>query len=276
MRGFLFSLFALFVCLSAVSCKSNGPDITGKWTGKIEMPEADKNNPMAGMGQALGDMLLGGGLNLEFMPGDKFEMTMLGVPIAGKVQRSGLDLTLTPDTAAGMPIEDFKKGKSGFNGDPMHAKIAEDGSKITVIDKDAKTGSGGMVFVRAKEEAKKETASTVAEPERGLVGSYRAEVEGEIPNTKSEQEKKMAEAMIKSMTLDLNADNTFKMTMIFPLTGTWKSEGNSLTLHVTGALGMKSEKSDKKDDMVLNVGSDGSLTLEPTKPTDPKLHWIKK
>ena len=60
----------------------------------MEMPKGTEDNPMAKMGEAFGQMLLGD-LTLEFQPGDKFKLTMMGIPMEGTVERKGLDLTLT-------------------------------------------------------------------------------------------------------------------------------------------------------------------------------------
>jgi len=257
---------------------ATGPDIVGKWKGKVDMPKSD--DPMAKMAEGMTSMFTSN-LVLEFQPGDKFKFTMMGLPIEGSVERKGLDLTLTTERAMGMTVEEMKKSNPTFSQEKMFATISADGSKITVKDKDSKPGLGAMVFERMKDEPAKEVASTVAESEKDLVGTYSASMEGERPKTtteKDEQEFKMAEMMLQTSSLELRADNTFKLVMMIELEGTWKEENGQVKLHMTKMLGMPegAKESSKNDDMVFKVEPGGRLVTDKDGPKGMKLVYKKK
>lgn len=265
--------------LSASNSPDAGPDITGKWKGKLEMPKTDEDNPFAKMGEAMAGMFTGG-MTLEFPTGDSFKLTMMGMPIEGKVERKGLDLTLTAERAMGMTVEELKKSSEDFSKDKFSAKISEDGSKITLIEEGQKPEEGTMVFERAKDEPAKEVVSTVNADEKAHVGSYSAKMEGKKPDGMSEekeQEFKMAEAMVSSASLELRADNTFTINLMFEMGGTWKVEKDEVVLHMTKMMGLSDEgSSSSNDDMKLTIGSGGRLTTDKDGPSGMTLVFTKK
>ena len=279
--------FVLAALLATAGCK-NGvmgiggpktPDITGKWKGEIQMPEASKDDPMAKLGQAMGQMMLGN-LTLEFLPGDKFRLTMMGMPIEGSYTRDGNELAMKAESAMGMSAAELKKQDPKFNSDMLKATVSEDGTKITVRSENARASEGEMVFNRYTEEAKKETASTVSNAEKNLVGSYSCELKADRPEKMTPQEEsewKMGEALMKSASLDLHADNTFKIVLMLEMTGTWKVEGDEVKLHMTGMAGMPDDgKSGDKNDMNLRIDPNGRLTMAEKGPKGQTMAFVKK
>jgi hypothetical protein len=267
------ALLLVAILALTLGCKGSGPDIAGKWKGEVKMPATKADDPAAKMAEAFTQMFTGN-LSLEFTSGDHFKLTMMGMPLEGKVARKGLNLTLTPETAMGMPIEEVKKTNPNFKeGDKLEATIAEDGSSITVKSKQ-------LVFTRFKEEPKKEVASTVSSDEGSLVGHYGAQREGQKPanmTPKDEKDWKMAEAMLKSSSLELNKDNTFKMNLVFNLEGQWHVQSGKLTLHMTGMAGIKGDDKGSKDDMNFSVESGGRLVGEKSDgPGRSKLVFVKQ
>lgn len=261
------------------SAAAAGPDILGKWKGDIKMPETNKDDPMAKMGEAMAQMFLGN-LTLEFMAGDKFKLTMMGMPIEGNVKRAGNELTMTPETALGMPIEEARKTNPNLKDEPLKGTISAAGDEIVLKGDDDKATDGQMVFKRAKDEPAKEVKSTVSEAEKAFVGDYGAEMVGTAPANQTDDQKnewKMAEMMVKSASLNLLADNTFKMTMVFDLEGTWKADGGNLTLKMTKALGMDGGKpSADNEDLKLRSESGGKLISDQPGPGGAKLVFVKK
>ena len=176
-----------------------------------------------------------------------------------------------------MAVEEMKKNNPKFAEDKMYAKIEADGSKITVTDKDAKAEKGSMVFRRTKDQPKKEVASTVADSEKGLVGSYGGQLEGQT-EAKSAQERAAA-AFVKAATLELAADNTFKMTMLVSMEGTWKVVGETVVLHMTKMMGMQNteKKGESNEEAKLTIGPGGKLIpVEKPGATGPKMSFVKK
>lgn len=284
-------IFAILLALFAWGCsskdggglsasKSAGPDIMGKWKGKIEMPKSeDEDNPFGKMAEAMAGMFTGN-MALEFLPEDRFRLSFMGIPIEGKVERKGLDLTLHTDRAMGMTVEEAKKTNPDFKQETMLAKISADGSKITISDLGDDKSKGTMVFERAKEEPKKQVASTVSDAEKDLVGDYTAKMEGSPGqmDEKEQSEFKMAEAMMQTSTLELRADNTFKMMMMLEMEGTWKVEDGKISLHMTKIMGMPDDgkSTSKNDDMVLKVEPGGRLTTSEGGPKGMTLVFQKK
>jgi len=261
-------------------------DIIGKWKGDIKMPETNKDDPMAKMGEAMAQMFLGN-LTLEFVEGGKFKLTMMGMPVEGSVSRKGNEIELTPETVLGMTVEEARKMNAENKGaelmkndEPMLGTISADGSEITLKGKSDKSG-GEMVFKRAKDEPEKPVKSTVAAAEQGFVGEWGAEMEGAAPASMTDKEKqewKMAEMMVKSATLNLRADNTFRMTLMFDFEGTWKKEGDVLVLKMTKALGMDGgTPSADNEDLKLRSEAGGSrLISDQPGPGGAKLVFVKK
>jgi hypothetical protein len=66
---------------------------------------------------------------------------------------------------------------------------------------------------------------------------------------------KMAKQMLGDISLELKADKTFVMTMMFPFEGTWTQSGSSVTMTVTKMMGKEAKGSEKP--LVLTVSSDG-------------------
>jgi hypothetical protein len=261
---------------------AGGPDIVGKWKGELKIPEASKDDPGAKLAEAMSSMMLGS-LTLEFMPGDKFKLSMMGIPVEGTVKRNGLEMTLHPERAMGVDAEEMKKQNANFSGEDIQATISADGTKITLKGKDDKPEEGEMVFVRAKEEPKKASEATVKDAEKSWVGSYAAQMEGSRPakmTEKEEEEWKMAEAVLQSASLELFSDNTFALMMMLEMEGTWSVEGQKLRLKMTKMAGMPDggkTTSNGKDDMILQMSADGKkLTLNEPGPGGAKLAFVKK
>lgn len=279
-------LFAFAALMAVAGCKGGvmgiggpkSPDISGKWKGEIKMNASSKDDPMAKFGEAMAQMMLGN-LTLEFLPGDKFKLSMMGMPIEGSYQRSGNELTLKPEQAMGMSAEEMKESDPKFSTDTLKATVSEDGTQITVRNDKGKTEEGEMVFKRYTEDAKKDVASTVSGAEKPLVGSYKCEFEGEKPakmTAQEESEWKMGEAMMSAATLDLYADNTFKINLMLEMTGKWKVEGGEAKLHMTGMAGMPEDgKSSGKNDMNLRIEPGGRLVLDGKGPANMKMAFVK-
>lgn len=266
--------------LGAKGSDPEAPKLVGKWKGELKMPKSEKEDPMAEMGAAFAKMLLGS-LTLEFTSEDRFKLSMMGVPVEGKVERKGNALTLTPESAMGMPVAEAKKQNPQLKSDPMEAEISADGSEISLKDKDHKEGEPTMVFTRAKDIVKKVEKATVTEEEKPLVGSYGAELYGTRPEKLSEKEQgelKMAESMLESASLQLFEDNTFHLNFVFEMEGTWKVENGIARLHMVKMLGMPDDGkgTSKSDDMNLRVEADGRLVNDQDGPGGAKMAFVKK
>lgn len=267
--------------LGAAVEKTNAPNIVGKWKGEIEMPKASKDDPMAEFGSAFAKMFLGN-LTLEFTENDRFKMTMMGIPVEGKVERKGLELTLTAETAAGMPMDEARKNNPATpKNDKMSATIAEDGSKIAIKGTDDKTGEPGMVFTRWKDEPKKDVKSTVSAEEEKVLGTYKPDVQASKPanmDAKAAEEWKMGEMLLASATLDLRADNTFTLNLMLEMEGSWKIQGGRVVLHMEKLAGLPDDgkSTSKSDDLNLLIKSDGSLEADKAGPEGQKLIFRKE
>lgn len=66
----------------------------GRYKGRIEMPKkkaGEKADPMEDMGRAMGEAMGGmmaGMMSLEILPGDKFKLSMMGIPIEGPIDQA--------------------------------------------------------------------------------------------------------------------------------------------------------------------------------------------
>ncbi len=259
---------------------SKGPTLVGKWKGELKMPETSKDDPAAKLGEAFASMMLGS-LSLEFKTEDTFSLSLMGIPVEGKVKRDGNKLTLTPETAMGMTVEEAKKQNPMAKTDPMEAEISADGKEITLKDKDSKPSEGVMVFKRREDSAKKSGPSTVSDAEKALVGSYGAELHGAKPEGLSEKdagELKMAEAMLKGASLELFADNTFHLNFMFEMEGKWHVKDGVCNLKMEKMLGMPEggKSTSKSDDMNLRVESGGKLVNDQAGPGGAKMAFVKK
>lgn len=83
-------------------------------------------------------------------------------------------------------------------------------------------------------------------------------------NMKDENAKKMAMAMMETVSLDIKDDKSFSMQIIFPMNGTWTLSGNKLSLVPTKKEG-ESFSFGGKDSMEFDVASTGdSMTSKMT------------
>lgn len=288
-------LFAALVMVAGCSDKpstavggggaKNLPNISGKWKGKIEMPESSKDDPMAKMGEAFASLFLGT-ISLEFADPDKFTLSMMGMPIEGKVTRSGNELTLKAETAMGMTMEEAKKMNPKASSAPMDeemlATISADGKEIRIRGKKDQASKGEMVFVRDDTVEKKVEKETVSSEERALVGEYGAEIhEKPKEELKGEaaSEMKMAEAMLTSSRLVLRADNTYSMRMMLEFEGTWKLADGQIVLKMLKAMGMPegAKASGDNEDLKLRLVEGGKkLVIDQPGPGGSKMAFVKK
>lgn len=265
---------------------SSTSDIVGKWKGDLKMPETSKDDPMAKMGEAMAQMFLGN-LTLEFLEGGKFKLTMMGMPVEGSVSRKGNEIELKPEMVLGMTVEEARKMNAENKGaeimkndEPMLGTISADGTEIKLKGKSDKSG-GEMVFKRAKDEPEKPVKTTVSSAEQGFVGHWGAEMEGTAPASMSDKEKqewKMAEMMVKTAALELRADNTFKMTLMFDFEGTWKMDSGNLVLKMTKAMGMDggTPSADNEDLKLRSEDGGKRLVSDQPGPGGAKLIFVKK
>ncbi|MBX7134055.1 MAG: hypothetical protein K1X67_15385 [Fimbriimonadaceae bacterium] len=237
----------------------------GKWVGNPEVPKGDKADPAAEM--ASGMMKMMGSIQLEFESESKFKMTMLGMPIEGKVAKEGDTLTLTPETVMGMTKDEAKKSSSSVSMEekPIKLKLSADGTKLSSIPE--KADEPVLVFERGKPEPKHETTMSDSS-DLALVGKWGGVIEmpplGPNATQEEKDEVKMTEQMSKSLELDLRGDGTFKLDMMFEMEGKWKREGAKVTMTPTKMMGMEMTEEDmKKDGNEPMVGeiSDGDKTI---------------
>lgn len=262
---------------SAVSAGGNEtkaaqPAILGHYKGKIEMPKkADgKEDPFAKMGEAMADMMAGM-MSLEIKENNRFLLTVMIVPVEGKVEINGKDITLTPELIMGMTPEEAKKQnpKNEFDGTPLKGTISDDGKTIRIAQK--KPEEGTMVFEREAET--KVGAATVKSEEKALVGQWKGTMEAP---TKTAEEKKMMESFSRSLALKLNEDNTYVLDFVFKIEGKWSLEGKSLKLTQTKVMGMDVEDAEKQgthvDQMSGTLSDDGKeIIVVGEKPEQGKM-----
>jgi hypothetical protein len=116
-----------------------------------------------------------------------------------------------------------------------------------------------------------------------VVGKYKAKVESPAGQSKDNPGQALGEglanALASSMTLELKADHTFSMTMIFPIEGTWSMSGSDVTLSPQSVMGMKPDegKSKSNEPMVFAASADGkTLTAKAEKPGEGKLTFVRE
>lgn len=95
--------------------------------------------------------------------------------------------------------------------------------------------------------------------EKKVVGSWKVDttkssISGD--KIKSEEEKKMAMAMMGAFALEVKEDKSFTMTVVFPINGKWTLAGNKLTLTPTLAKG-ETASFGGKDTMELEIDASG-------------------
>jgi hypothetical protein len=264
----VFSAALLMGCQSSPSTNANssdpakGPNLTvnasathpvsspnavllGNWKGRVELPKKGKDDPMAEFAEAFAGMLASS-ITLEFKDSNTFELSMMGMPIGGKFEFDGVDLTLNSTTFMGMTKEQLKKdiGKSSASGlkdfeKPLHGTLSRDGKTIRLEPTNEKDGS--LVFERAAPETPKKVAKeTVRGLEKDLVGVYRGDVNSIDATKLSASEKNqlpMIKGFMENAVVILSADNTYVMKFMFEFEGTWFATGGKLALTPTKMMG---------------------------------------
>jgi len=107
--------------------------------------------------------------------------------------------------------------------------------------------------------------------EKEVVGTWKADAaKSELgPATASESDKKMAEAMLSQMSLEIKADKTFTLTFIMPLNGTWALTDNKLVLTPEKKAGSTTSFGGK-DTMDFDIDSSGkSMSFTSSDPKQP-------
>lgn len=284
----LLALAALLVvgCNKSASTGATSPaevkkSYVGKWVGNPEMPKVDKQDPSAEM--AAGMMKMMGSIQLEFESETRFKMTMLGMPIEGKVTQEGDTLTLQPETLMGMTPEEARKDSSmKMEEKPIKLKLSADGTKLSSIPE--KKEEPVLVFERGKPEPKHETTMTES-GDLALVGTWGGVIEmpplGPDATEAEKRELKSTEQMSKSLKLDLRGDGTFKLDIMIEIEGKWKREGSKITMTPTKMMGMEMTEEDmKKDGNEPMVGEitdgDKTITVLHKDPKKGKLILKKK
>lgn len=95
--------------------------------------------------------------------------------------------------------------------------------------------------------------------EKKVVGNWKVDtakstISGD--KLKTEEDKKMAMAMMGAFSLELKEDKTFTMTVVFPVNGKWALAGNKLTITPTLKEGEKMSFGGK-DTMEFDVDASG-------------------
>ncbi len=96
--------------------------------------------------------------------------------------------------------------------------------------------------------------------EKKLAGTWKVDVSKSSvtgDKIKSDAEKKMAMAMLSTVSVTLKEDKTFSMTVVFPIEGTWRLDGNKLTLTPTTKPG-ENISFGGQSTMVYEIDSTGS------------------
>lgn len=259
---------------------STDADLVGSWTGEMKLPEASKDDPAAAMAKGMGDMFAAM-ISLEIEKDRKFTMSFMMFPIEGSYTREGDLLTLTPEKVMGMTPEEFKKmqeaqGKPTTSSEdatkPMKLHVSKGGEELIMDPEPGKEKEGAMVFKRgkapSKEEGSKNVASTVStDIEKSLVGTFKADlrVDESKLTEKEKSELPMAKAMLGSAKVELLADKTFMMTMMFKLKGIWSVEGNMLKLDIKEMVGMPGGKSSSENEPMMLEIQEGGKVLHAVK-----------
>jgi hypothetical protein len=253
---------------SSGTSKDAESSLVGKYEGKIEVAKGEED--VAGkLAEGFSSLL---SMNLEIHPDNKFTLTTFGMPITGSMTVSGKSVTFTPEKIMGKTPAEFEKEvaskqPNGTKPDmtPLKGTIEADG-RIVVTDETQKDG-GNMVFTKAP--PKVVGASTVSAEEQKLVGEYKAKVDA----SKLKEEDKPMAAMFDSMSLTLDADNTFVMNMMMDIKGKWSLKGDVLTLKANEKDGFTSTSG---GDPQMKVGSDGSLTPLDQGKDAPPFTFVKR
>lgn len=252
--------------------------VLGKWYAHMDLG-TDKDNPMAGMAEAMGSMMLP---ELEIMDGGKFKMSMMGIPVEGDWKQEGETLTISPKTVMGMEKDAFEKmqktkGGNGSMDEDLILKVIDGGKALEAVDKN-KSSAGSLIFKREKpassikSDTPKEGPSSVAGNESEFVGAYSSKVETtKEPTTDEEKsEVEMVKAMSSSIKLELRKDNSFVLNLMVEMSGKWKRIDNKIQLKPEIVMGMKSDgKNDNEKPMDLEIQGSNLVLLNPEK------EWVK-
>lgn len=256
--------------------KKSAPSLVGHWKGKLEVSSKAKDDPgvqfAEGLAAAMGEMM---NTRLEFPAEDRFILSVMTMPLEGKVERNGNKLTLIPETIMGLSRNEASQlGATKNELSDLHGTISDDGSEIH-LEGSGKDG-GTMVFRRYREEVEAPKRPVVSKlrssAEERLVGDWSVKIEAPKSGKEalSEQEAKVLSAMESSMRLRLSQDLTFSLYMMVEILGTWRLDGNRVTLYPTKMMGMDVKESGgtKSDPLVGVVSSDG-LTITASEPGGP-------
>lgn len=253
--------------------KRSAPSLIGHWKGTLEMGGSDTEGPGAelaeGIAVAMGEMM---NAKLEFPTEDRFVFSLMTMPFEGKVKRDGNRLTLIPETIMGLSREEARQlGATKNDLSDLHGTISDDGSEIRLEGQGK--DSGTMVFKRTSDDTAEKPRRTESKlhssSEERLVGDWSVKIEAPRsgPGAISEKEAKMLAAMESAMKLRLSQDLTFSLDMMAEILGTWKLDGDRITLVPTKLMGMDIKDGDgaKADPLVGRVSSDGR-TITASEP----------
>lgn len=204
--------------------------LIGHYKGKI-VPAGAKDDPAAKLAEGLAGLF---SPELEIQEGNKFVLTMMGMPISGSYGQSGENITLTPEKFMNMTPEELKKANEANKGGmqqepdmtPMKGTVKD--GKISI--KDEKQG-GTIDFV--KEAPKKIGPSSVSADEAKFVGEYAAKLDP----SKLKPEEKMMAGMAEMFSMRLEQDNTFMMRAGMTVEGKWSLADGKITLKADKAAG---------------------------------------
>ncbi len=155
MKTLSLALAVGLLALLASGCGGNRDKaLVGKWTGKITMPEGQKNDVGAKFAEALMN-----NVSLELKEDKKFTLTMM-FPIEGTWSTSGDALNLKVEKFMGMTVDqvkDMSKGqpnadKVGEFEKPMEFTISGDNKTLTAKKGGslaAGQGQGDLVFTKS-------------------------------------------------------------------------------------------------------------------------------
>jgi hypothetical protein len=145
----------LAIAALAVGCASREKQLIGKWSGKIAIPESEKDNPMAKMVEGMMSSL-----SLELKEDKSFIMTMM-FPVEGTWSLVGNTLELKVSKFMGMTIDEAKEQakKQGATQNldsmnkPLRFEISADNKSLKAIKEDSKAigaDQGDLVFTKSE------------------------------------------------------------------------------------------------------------------------------
>ncbi len=237
-------------------------ELAGEWKGKVKAPPAKEDDIAGKMAEGMAGLF---DFNLEIKPDDTYTMTVMVLPITGKLTRNGEDITLTPEKVMGMTPEEYKKSQPPNqmmkepDMKPLKGKISSDGKTITIVDK---SNGGDIEFTRLP--AKVVGPATVSTDEAKYVGAYK----GVIDKSKLKPEDQASAAMEPFLKLKLEQDKTFVMSVGMKVEGTWKLEGDKITLSASD----KSFKGPGDKDPQMKVDGTKLMPIDATMP----FHFVKE